>query len=116
MASTAPHGFQTPYVPLGWGGQYYPSSPTVSGFLYDIPNQILYTIYPNQTYDIWLQVPTSIAQQMTLAGAQNSSQASFPNPNTILTQQIKGVFPECILTENGAPLFSETSGGYLVIT
>ena len=82
-----PFGFQAPYIPQGWGGQYYASS-ILSGFAYDIPQQILYTIYQQQQYDVFLEVPLSIAQQLTLAGKQNSSQPSFPSPDTIFTQQI----------------------------
>lgn len=107
-------GFTTPDLPLGWGGQYTTSS-TISGFMYDIPDQILYTIYPQQQYDVWLQAPTSLAQQLTIAGKQNSSQQSYPDPSTIYAQNIKGVFPQCLLTENGAPMLCE-NGDYLVLS
>lgn len=109
-----PFGFTTPDTPLGWGGQF-PAS-VLSGFLYDLPNQILYTIYPQQQYDVWLQVPISIAQQLTLAGKQNSSQASFPNPDTIYSTNIKKVFPQCLLTERGAPLLCENKDHLVIST
>ena len=107
-------GFETPNIPLGWGGQYYPSS-FLSGFMYDLSTQNLYTIYPQQQYDVWLNTPTSLAQQLTIAGKQNSSQQGYPDPGSIYVQSIKGVFPQCILTENGAPLLCE-NGNYLVLT
>lgn len=109
--------FQTPSIPQGWGGQYPLSPlPVISGFSYDLPNQILYTIYPKQQYDVFLTVPTSMAQQLTLAGKQNSSQAGYPNQDTIYTQQIARVFPQCLLTEDGLALLAETTGNYLVLT
>lgn len=109
---TAPYGFKTA-IQQGWSGQFYPPS-LLSGFAYDIPNTILYTVYPQQQYDVWLNVPTSLAQQLTLAGKQYSSAPGYPNPDTIYTNNISGVFPRCILTENGSPLECE-NGKYLVV-
>lgn len=117
MSST--NSFQTPPIAQGWGGQY-PVLPAtvVSGFSYDLPNQILYTLYPAQTFDIFLTVNTSIPQQLVTSGVQNSPYVGqgYPTQDTIYKQQIAKVFPQCLLTENGAPLFSETSGDYLVLT
>lgn len=114
MASyyTAPYYFQT--SPLqGWGGQFYPAS-LLSGYFYDIVSTILYTFYPQNQYDVWLDVPTSVPQQLSIAGKQYSSALSYPNPDTIYNQNIKNVFPKCILTENGSPLLCD-NGDYLVV-
>jgi len=109
---TAPYGFQTS-IPQSWSGQFYPTS-LLSGYAYDVPNTILYTFYPQEQYDVWLDVPSSIAQQLSIAGKQYSSSASYPNPDTIYNTNIKGVFPRCILTESGSPLVCE-NGNYLVV-
>lgn len=109
---TAPYGFQTS-ITAGWGGQFYPAF-LLSGFSYDIPNTILYTFYPQEQYDVWLNVPTSLAQQLTIAGKQYSSAPGYPNPDIIYNNNIKGVFPRCILTENGSPLLCD-NGDYLVV-
>lgn len=108
---TAPYAFQTS-IPQGWGGQFYPTS-LLSGFFYDLINTILYTMYPQGQYDAWLNVPVSTAQQLTTAGKQYSSSASYPDPDTIYSNNISGVFPQCILTEDGSPLLCE-NGDYLV--
>lgn len=108
--------FQIPGVAQGWGGQYPKTSTSIlSGFNFDLPNQIIYTTYFQQQYDVFLTVNTSIPQQLTLAGKQNSSQPSFPDPDTIYNQQIRNVLPQCILAEQGSPLLTE-SGEYFVIT
>lgn len=108
--------FQMPGVTQGWGGQYPKTAVSVlAGFNFDLPNQIIYTNYFQQQYDVFLQCSISIPQQLVLAGKQNSSQARFPNPDTILNQQISGVLPQCILAEQGSPLIAE-NGQYLVIT
>lgn len=109
---TAPYAFQTA-ITSGWGGQFYPAG-LLSGFSYDIPNTILYTFYPQNQYDAWLNVPTSVPQQLTLSGKQYNSNPDFPNPDTIYSTNIRGVFPKCILTENGSPLLCD-NGDYLVV-
>lgn len=107
-------GFQTPAIISGWGGQFYPPS-LLSSYLYDIPGQVLYTVYPQEQYDVWLQVPTSIAQQLSIAGKQYSSAYGYPDPAIIYNTNIKGIFPQCLLAENGAPLLCE-NGNNLVIS
>lgn len=109
---TAPYSFKTS-INQGWGGQFSPAG-LLSAFFYDIPNTILYTFYPQNQYDVWLNAPTSIAQQLTLSGKQYNSNPSFPNPDTIYNTNIKNVFPKCILTENGSPLLCD-NGVYLVV-
>ena len=99
-------------ITSGWGGQFAPAG-LLSGFSYDIPNTILYTFYPQNQYDVYLDVPTSIAQQLTIAGKQYNSNPNYPNPDTIYKININGVFPKCILTENGSPLLCD-NGDYLV--
>lgn len=109
---TAPYGFQTSII-QGWGGQFYPAS-LLSGYAYDIPNTILYTMYPQGQYDVWLNAPTSIAQQLSLAGKQYNANPGYPNPDQIYNNNIKNVFPKCILTENGSPILCD-NGNYLVV-
>jgi hypothetical protein len=109
---TAPYAFQTT-IPQGYGGQFFPSS-LLSSFFYDISATILYTFYPQNQYDAWLNVPSSVAQQLSIAGKQYSSAPSYPNPDTIYNTNIKGVFPKCILTESGSPLLCD-NGNYLVV-
>lgn len=109
---TAPYAFQTSII-SGWGGQFSPAT-LISGFFYDIINTIIYIFYPQNQYDVYLNAPTSIAQQLTLSGKQYNSNPSFPNPDTIYKTNINGVFPKCILTENGSPLLCD-NGNYLVV-
>jgi len=109
---TAPYAFQT-NITSGWGGQFSPAG-LVSGFFYDIINTILYIFYPQNQYDVYLNAPTSIAQQLTLSGKQYNSNPNFPNPDTIYNTNINGVFPKCILTESGSPLLCD-NGDYLVV-
>lgn len=109
---TAPYGFQTS-IASGWGAQFYPQS-MLSSVFYDIPSTILYTFYPQEQYDVWLDVPVSVAQQFNISGKQYSSSPSYPNPDTIYNTNVVGKFPQCILTENGSPLLCE-NGVYLVI-
>lgn len=105
-----------PGIAQGWGGQYPKTQTSVlSGFNFDLPNKILFTTYFKQQYDVFLNVNTSLPQQLTLSGKQNSSQASFPDPDAIYNQQIRTVLPQCILAEQGSPLLTE-NGEYLVIT
>lgn len=109
---TAPYYFQTT-IPQGFGGQFYPPS-LLSAYFYDISATILYTFYPQSQYDVWLNAPTSIAQQLSVAGKQYSSAFSYPNPDTIYNTNIVGVFPKCVLTESGSPLLCD-NGKYLVV-
>lgn len=109
---TAPYAFQTS-ISQGWGGQFYPPS-LLFAYAYDIPSTILYTFYPQEQYDVFLNVPSSVAQQLAISGKQYSSAIGYPNPDTIYTQNISGVFPKCILTENGSPLLCN-NGDYLVV-
>lgn len=108
--------FQMPGVNQGWGGQYPQTTASLlAGFNFDLPNQMIYTNYFQQQYDVFLQCNVSIPQQLTLAGKQNSSQPNFPNPDTIYNQQVRAVLPQCILAEQGSSLLTE-NGQYLVIT
>lgn len=108
--------FQIPGVTQGWGGQFPKThNSVVSGFNFDLPNQIIYMTYFQQQYDVFLQCNISLPQQLVLAGKQNSSQQGFPDPDKIYNQQIRGILPQCILAEQGSPLLTE-DGRYLVIT
>jgi hypothetical protein len=115
-----PFAFQTPGVTQGWGAQYNPAS-ILSSFLYDIFNQILYTIYPTNVYDIWLTVPTSLAMQLTLAGKQYNSNPNFPNPDTIYLQQIftpasgAGIeYGQCFIATDSGTQMATNSGLNLI--
>lgn len=112
--------FQTPYVTQGWGAQYNSSS-ILSSFLYDIYNQILYTVYPQQQFDIWLTVPTSLAMQLTLAGKQYNSNPNFPNPDNIYLTQIfnpasgAGIeYGSCFIATNNGTQINTNSGNNFI--
>lgn len=110
---TAPYAFKTNPIIQGWGGQFSPPG-LISSYEYDLSSQILYTFYPQNQYDVFLNVPTSIPQQLSIAGKQYSSLPSYPNPDIIYSTNINGVFPKCLLTENGRPLICD-NGDYIIV-
>lgn len=108
--------FQIPSLEQSFGTQYYQTS-IVSAFTYDISAGVLYTIYPTINYDVFLNVPLSIAQQFAVADRQLGGSYRNPNipyPDDIYVNQIKGNYRQCLLAENGAPLLCE-NGDYLVV-
>lgn len=108
--------FQTPSLEQSFGTQYYGTS-IISAFEYDVSTGILYTIYPTINYDVFLGVPLSVAQQFAVADRQLGGSYRNPNipyPDDVYNQQVAGVYRQCILCENGAPVLCE-NGNYLVI-
>ena len=113
--------FQSPSLQQSFGTQYYGTS-IVSGFIYDVSSSILYTLYPTINYDIFLNVPGSLAQAFATADAQLGGSGRNPNipyPDTLYTNNVNNqtgnpVYKQCLLAENGAPLLCE-NGNYLVV-
>lgn len=113
--------FQSPSLQQAFGTQYYGTS-IVSGFIYDVSQSILYTLYPTINYDVFLGVPSSLAQAFATADAQLGGSGRNPNipyPDTLYTNGVNAqtgnpVYKQCLLMENGAPLLAET-GNYLTI-
>lgn len=108
--------FQTPSLQQSFGTQYY-GTQIVSAFTYDVSATILYTIYPTINYDIFLNVPLSLGQSFATADAQLGGSYRNPNipyPDDLYENQISGVFKQCLLCENGAPLLCE-NGSYITV-
>lgn len=112
-----PGQFYIPSFQQGWGGSYY-GARYLSGFSFDLSDQILYTIYHKQQFDVYLQANTTLAQGLSVANRQlpgSYQNPNLPEPDLIYENQIRGQLPQCILCENGSPLLTE-SGEYLVLT
>lgn len=121
--------FSLPYIEQGFGTQYH-GTQVITGFYYDISQQLLYTFYPTniinskfntlsrgQTYDIYVKVPLSIAQQFAVADFQlggSYRNPNIPNPDFVYTQQVENNFYQSLMTENGGALLTET-GDYIVL-
>ncbi len=109
--------FYIPSFQQGWSGSFY-GTKYLSGFSFDLSDQILYTIYPQQQFDVYLQANTTLAQGLSVANKmlpQTYFNTNLPDPDSIYTQNIEGQFPQCILAENGSPILAE-NGDYLVLT
>lgn len=106
----------SPSLQQSFGTQYY-GTQRVSAFEYDVSTTILYTIYPTINYDVFLNVPLSMGQQFATADAQLGGSYRNPNipyPDDLLTNQVLGVYRQCILAESGAPLLCD-NGNYLTV-
>lgn len=115
MATTGQ--FYTPSFQQGWSGSFYGTT-YLAGFSFDLSDQILYTIYPQQQFDVYLGANLTLAQGLSIANKQLPStyqNPNLPDPDMIYTQQIEGQFPQCVLCENGSALLTE-DGQYLVLT
>lgn len=85
--------------------------------MYDVSATILYTIYPTINYDVFLNVPLSLGQQFATADAQlggSYRNANIPYPDDLYENQVAGVWKQCLLCENGAPLLCE-NGDYITV-
>jgi len=110
--------FFIPSFQQGWSGAYYQTE-YLRGFAFDLSDQILYTIYPQQQFDVYLGANLTLAQGLSVANKQlpgSNINTNIPLPDQIYTQQIAGQLPQCILCENGSPILTEPDGKYLVLT
>jgi len=92
---------QAPGVTVGWAQSFYGTS-TVNGFIYDQQNQILYVSLIGGTFNDFLSVPFSVAQQFTVT----------QNADVFFRSRVNGQFPEALLTQACGLMLTE-SGGYL---
>jgi len=120
--------FIIPSFQQGWAASFYQTEYVV-GFAYNLSAQILYVIYPQQQFDVYLNANTTLAQGLSVANNQLGGSylnPNLPTPDVIYKTQIEGQFPQCILCENGSnmqnptygsgsPLMTE-NGQYLVLT
>lgn len=93
---------QIPKIDYGWG-RTYPDAENISGFYWNLNTNFLYTQTPDYQFNVFLNVPQSVAQSLSFT----------TTPDTLYTS-INTQFPQCLLTENCVPLITE-SGTYLVI-
>jgi hypothetical protein len=109
--------FYIPSFQQGWSGSFYQTK-YLAGFVFNLSDQILYAIYPQQQFDVYLKANITLAQALSVANKQLPGSYINPNiplPDIIYKNQIEGQLPQCILCENGSPLLTE-SGDYMVIT
>lgn len=92
---------RAPGVTVGWAQSFYGTS-TVSGFIYDQQNQILYVSLIGGTFNNFFGVPFGTAQQFTVTNA----------PDAFFQNQINGRFSEALLTQACGLMLTE-GGGYL---
>jgi len=112
-----PGQFYIPSFQQGWSGAFI-GTKYLAGFAFDLSDQILYAIYPQQQFDVYLGANTTLAQGLSVANRQlggSYQNPNIPDPDLSYTQQIEDKFPQCILCENGSPLLCE-NGQYLVLT
>ena len=101
----------------GWSGSFYQTR-YLAGFAFDLSDQILYTIYPQQQFDVYLGANLTLAQAFSVANKQlpgSYINTNIPLPDQVYENQVRGLLPQCILCENGSPLLCE-NGDYLVLT
>lgn len=106
--------FLAPSLQQGFGTSYVQTT-TLIGFIYDVSNSALYTIYPTQKYDVFLKVPFSIAQILSVARKQLGGSYQNPNiqdPDVVFYTQILNYEPPTTLSNGIACL--TTPNGYFI--
>lgn len=95
-----------PPVISGWGDSYFFNNQTIKGFYWHQYAGFLYTQTPTYQFNVWPNVPQSVAQSM----------ASQPNFNAdAYYAGFATEFQPCLLTEDCVPLITET-GAFLVVS
>lgn len=93
-----------PEIDYGWGGSF-PESDTIKGFYWDLNTNFLYTQTPTLQFNIFLNVPQSVAQQLVFSTA---------HPTESLYAAICDTYQSCLLDENCVPFITE-DGTYIVV-
>jgi len=107
--------FAIPEFNMGWSVNYTVPVSYLAGFSYDATEGIMYAIYPQNQFDVFLKANNSLAQALSIANVPATQYNPVPRPDSIYQNQMMGALPQCILCENGSPLLCE-NGDFLVIT
>lgn len=94
---------QIPSINEGWGDSFQGTS-IIKSFFYNLAHGFLYTILPNQQFNVFVNVPKSTAKQFV----------STKTPDAYYLNNVDGFYSPCLLTENCLPLTTE-DGKYLVV-
>ena len=92
-----------PYVIQGYGGQFTDDNLVVKAFFYDNNAQLLYTILPDNQFNIFVNVPAGVARAFNYTH----------DADDFYQHSINGYYHPVLLTEGCGPLLTE-DGSYLL--
>ncbi len=93
---------QMPSISMGWGDSFANTN-LAKSFFYDLSTQLLYVMLPNIQFNVFINVPSSIARMFNYTR----------DPDSFYVNNINNYYHPCLLTSNCGILITH-NGKYLI--